>query len=349
MPDYSTPRSSVYKAIKPEFAILDIPHTSAGVEEALGVYVITRVAGHTPTPSALLYISRDGGTTYHEAMVIDKHATTGVLNKAGALGLNNADGASLAVGRDTVSTPSIFWDDSYAPQSVSENELLNGENTIMVGDEILQFKTAVAMGNGVYAHSELLRGRRGTEPNILGLQDKNMAVVLNGLPFLPLRHSDVGKQLYFKCVTSGMSLDDSNVFSLQFQGNSLKPFAPSNITGTRNASQDVTISWNRRSRSIVRLMGVKRLPYGEDSGDYEIDILTPTIPHTVLRTIKADGATSATYTASQQTADGLTLGDALFFRVYQMSDAVGRGQTNTVKLLAGSTPNFKQKSVHVTT
>ena len=88
-------------------------------------------------------------------------------------------------------------------------------------------------------------------------------------------------------------------------------------------------------------MGVKYLPYGEDTDNYIVEVLSTTAPRSVLRTISVTGATTTTYTASQQTSDGLTLGNAVYVKIYQISNAVGRGRAHIVKLDASSTPNYQ--------
>lgn len=349
MPNFATPRTLLYKAPRPQFGVIDVPIHQEGEENTIGVYVVTRLpVSSGRTQPAVVYVSRDGGVTYHSSVVIEDHAITGKLAITGAGGLLVANGADLATGTDKASVALIKWSNDYAPATITDAELLNGRNALFVGGEILQFKTAGAASDRSSWLTELLRGRRGTEYKIADVADGAAVVVLNDLPFVKLRNSDIGKTLFFKCITSGMSLDDSQVVFLEIEGNTVKPFAPSNVTGTRNAAQDCLISWNRRARAVVRLMGVKWLPYGEDAEQYEVDILSRTIPRTVLRTIQAT-STSVTYTAAEQTADGLTLGAEIPMRIYQMSNATGRGQTNTIKVLASSTPNFTQKSEHTTT
>tara|TARA_R110000824_G_scaffold20947_1_gene78568 strand:+ start:2981 stop:4033 length:1053 start_codon:yes stop_codon:yes gene_type:complete len=342
------PRTALYKAPIPNISILDIPHFDEQRENELGVYIASRLHIDELAPVAI-YISRDGGVTYTEQMELFHSA------KVGNLLLANNDGGLTAIdGADVVNAPDerskliVQWESRYDLQGVSNNNLLNGENMLLVQGEVAQFRDTAFTDFNTTTASYLLRGRRGTEGATYSAVGQSRVVLLERkLPFLKLRHSDVGKTLYFKAVTNAMSLDNSKIVSMTFEGNGLKPFAPSNISAIRNGSNDVAISWNRRTRSIARLMGVKRLPYGEDTDDYEIDVLSPTVPRTVLRTIKVTAET-VTYTASQQTADGLTLGNALFMRIYQMSNAVGRGQTNTVTLLATTTPNNKQYANHIT-
>ncbi|MNG17675.1 hypothetical protein D3C84_1016780 [compost metagenome] len=60
---------------------------------------------------------------------------------------------------------------------------------------------------------------------------------------------------------------------------------------------------------------------GEASEAYQVDIYSGA---TVVRTISATTPT-ASYTAAEQTADGLTPGNPVTLRVYQLSDVRGRG------------------------
>ena len=344
----ATSRSKVYVAVKPEFWVLDIPSITDTDHERFGVWC---VASGSSTRSrsrlAQFYMSRDGGTTYHSIGISNSRVNHGkvLFTDADSTGTFNTSGAGLAEGRDGTAHLGVEWAHDYTPLAVTETELLNGENMLIVNDEVLQYKDVTQLIFGAYYHRGLLRGRRGTESRITSTAkgDKVFAVNTSAMTFVSLNHSDVGKTLYFKCVTDGMLLDDSNVVTMTFNGNGLKPFAPSNVTGTRNATGDITFNWNRRTRSQVRLMGVKRLPYGEDVDEYEVDILTSAQPYTVLRTITTS-TTSATYLASEMTDDGLTVGSAINFRVHQMSNAVGRGHANDMRVLAGSTPNWKQQT-----
>jgi len=65
------------------------------------------------------------------------------------------------------------------------------------------------------------------------------------------------------------------------------------------------------------------VPLGESSQAYEVDIRNAGDTAT-LRTIKATTPT-VSYTAAQQTTDGLTPGNPVVLRVFQISATVGRG------------------------
>ena len=73
---------------------------------------------------------------------------------------------------------------------------------------------------------------------------------------------------------------------------------------------------------MIGALGIS-VPLGEESLAFEVDIVVPGSPD-VVRTIDATDI-EADYTAAQQTADGLTPGNAVTARIYQVSATVGRG------------------------
>jgi hypothetical protein len=93
------------------------------------------------------------------------------------------------------------------------------------------------------------------------------------------------------------------------------------IEGARDGSDNLTITWVRRTRVGGELADGIDIPLGEAAELYEIDILDGM---TVVRTIQASSPT-ASYTAAEQTTDGLTPGDPVDLIIYQISALVGRG------------------------
>ena len=93
------------------------------------------------------------------------------------------------------------------------------------------------------------------------------------------------------------------------------------VVGVRDTSNNLTVTWIRRSRLRSPGLGNGPVPLGETTEAYEIDIFTGAA---VVRTITSTTPTF-TYTAAEQTADGKTPGAAVTMRIYQMSDVAGRG------------------------
>lgn len=224
---------------------------------------------------------------------------------------------------DHVNTLTVFMA-SGVPTSTSELNVYNGANGVVVGSEVIQFKTATLNGDGSYTLSNLLRGRRGTEwacgthvtgeraffPNING-----------GLHRLVMNASLVGLLRYLKAITLGNDTNSQAAQSLTLQGNDLKPYAPTGIAGSRDGSNNLTLTWVRRTR-IGGSFGIAGVaPLSEESEAYSIDIIVSGI---VKRTITASTPT-ASYSAAQQTADGITPGNPVTLKVYQISAVVGRG------------------------
>lgn len=99
------------------------------------------------------------------------------------------------------------------------------------------------------------------------------------------------------------------------------PKSPVHVEGTRDGSNNLALSWVRRTRLQVPGLGLGPVPLGELSEAYSIDIYSGA---SVVRTISAT-TPAANYSAAEQTADGLTPGNPVSLRVYQLSDVRGRG------------------------
>jgi hypothetical protein len=115
----------------------------------------------------------------------------------------------------------------------------------------------------------------------------------------------------------------------------LRPFSVAHVDQpwrTPRSPGDLTIRWTRRSRALsADSWGAVDAPLAEETEAYEVEILDG---GTVKRTLAAS-ATSAIYSAAQQTADWGALlgpGDTLDVRIYQLSALIGRGAAKTATL-----------------
>jgi hypothetical protein len=194
--------------------------------------------------------------------------------------------------------------------------------------EVIRFRTATLDSTAVYTLTGLLRGCRGTEAHIgtHAIGDTFVLATTAGLRRMPGEIVDLGATRYLKAVTNGRPAASATSESFVNEGVGLLPFSPTDLRAARNGSNDITFTWARRTRLAVRYggSGGSYTPLGEGSERYEIDIYASNAYATVLRTISAISETAA-YTAAEQTADGLTPGATVYARVYQLSDAIGRG------------------------
>jgi len=199
--------------------------------------------------------------------------------------------------------------------SISLGELFNASNYIVIGSEILQYQYVSDDGEGNFTLSNLLRGRRGTEwavgTHSIG---ETFAFLSDSLVFDYTASLNVDS--YYKAVTFGTYIEDSSSKFITPDIVCLKPLAPSYIIGERDLSDNLTITWHRRSRNISGYMSYIELY--EEAELYEIEIVGTD------RVLNASSS-AVTYTAAQQTEDGLTPGNAITVIVYQISGIVNRG------------------------
>ncbi|MDV7402428.1 hypothetical protein RZS08_63995, partial [Arthrospira platensis SPKY1] len=96
--------------------------------------------------------------------------------------------------------------------------------------------------------------------------------------------------------------EDAETVVQAHAGRDLMPLAPVHVTGSRNGSGDLTVTWQRRTRIGGDWRdGTGSVPLGEASEAYEVDLLDgPGGP--LIRTLGSSGP-SAVYSAAEQTAD----------------------------------------------
>ena len=201
-------------------------------------------------------------------------------------------------------------------------------NAMLIGSEMIQFRTANLTAPGIYVLSGLLRGCRGTEWAMTGHVASERCVLLQaaGVRRVAMVNTDLGLSRYYKGVTLGQGLSSATAVTFVDNAIGLKPFSPILFKAGRDASNNIVFEWQRRTRLAVRMIGPLgiNVPLGEDTESYEIDIFSSSSYSTVVRTIASSTPTAA-YTAAQQSADGLTPGNTIYARVYQRSATVGRG------------------------
>jgi hypothetical protein len=225
-------------------------------------------------------------------------------------------------------------------ESVTELECLNGLNRAIIGDEVIGFCNAVLQSWGVspapdikkYKLSKLYRGLRNTEDEI-GSHGANERFIFlsgrQGIHFHPLNQRALNTEREYKCVpTGGDPGDFSGVAHMHILG-TIRPFSPDNLRGRRDASNNLSIAWDRRTRLVSRLFVGSGPPLEEPFEKYEIDVYDN---GDVVRTIQVEDATSVIYTAAQQTTDGLTPGDPVHLKIYQISSIIGRGRAKDATL-----------------
>lgn len=206
--------------------------------------------------------------------------------------------------------------------AVDDAAVLNGGNAAVLGSEILQFKTVTDLGGNKYRLSRLLRGRRGSEGSMShGAGAVFVLLSRSTISRVGFDSSEIGILRHFKAVSNGRVLATTAAKPFICNGASLKPYAPVHIRGSRDGSNNLTITWVRRTRTGGAWRDYVDVPLGEETESYSVDILNGA---TVVRTLTATSET-ATYTAAQQTTDFGSTQASVAVKVYQISSLVGRG------------------------
>lgn len=255
---------------------------------------------------------------------------------------------------------SVLWDTtntvtvkmtSGTLASASDEDVLNGANLLIVGQEILQFANATLNSDGTYTLSRLLRGRRGTEwacgfwgdfsnsTNTHAVGDV-VIVVASGVQRQPEPLSIIGATMYYRALQMGV--DPSTITAEEFTdtGRDLFPYAPINAGGSFDSGGNAILTWTRRTRIGGDGWGNpipgQPFPLSEDKELYSVDIKN--LLDVVVRTINNLTTPTAVYTVAMMTADFGGPPPDFVFDVYQISGEVGRGFKGHGVVPGGSSP-----------
>lgn len=211
-------------------------------------------------------------------------------------------------------------------------QVMNGANpaaliNVRTGEaEIIQYTTVTPLGGGKFALTGLYRGRRGSDWACGSHGAGDIFLLLETDTIVPITRplGDLGGSGYVRAASPFQPLDSVSSQSVTWAGAAEKPYSPVHIEGSRDGSNNLTLTWVRRSRIGGEWVdGFESVPLGEASEAYQVDILNVT--GGVVRTITGLSSPTATYSAANQTTDGLTPGDPVHVHVYQMSATVARG------------------------
>ncbi|MDB2415432.1 glycoside hydrolase TIM-barrel-like domain-containing protein, partial [Rickettsiales bacterium] len=295
-------------------SLMDLPALPSDSEDKS--YLRIAVSGQEAAwKGSVVYRSDDDGANYQQLVSIESAATMGYSTTA------LADGPVDLF--DSANSVTISLYGSNTLSSVTEIALLNGANTAKLGNEIIQFQTATLISPGKYSLTNLLRGRLGTSWAISGHSDSEEFILLdNKMVKEAIPDAMVGLSRKYKAVSVGKTLNDAIAEDFTYNALSLKPYAPVSISGTRDGSLNLTISWLRCTRINGQWKDYVDVPLGEKSEAYEVDIMSES---TVIRTISNLSSETASYSASDQIADFGSEQASILVNIYQLSESVGRG------------------------
>lgn len=176
---------------------------------------------------------------------------------------------------------------------------VGGANLALLGDELIQFGDAEALGGRRFRLRRLLRGRRGTEwaagrhlagEGFLLIEARSLA------PVEPPPELLGGEALL---MGQGIGDLDAVTVSCTISGQAMRPPSPVHLRAIRKAGGDIAISWVRRSRAGWAWLSGSDAPLGEERESYRLLLSGAGFERAVSL-----AQPSYIYTAVEQAADG---------------------------------------------
>lgn len=303
---------------------LDIPVIDETLQNSPG-FVSVAVGYTDGWPGSVAYRSVDNGQTWSDIQGYTGIPTVGVARAP----LPSSPCTHIDQRQLTVDLISGELD------SLSRDQMLSGQNYAAYGVdgrwEIVRFQNAVQQANGSYLVSGFVRGEKGTEW-ASGLHQVGDYFVLLDDPdniFIDVAVGSIGSPYTYRGVTLGAGIESGTDVPFTYEGVNLECLSPVYAKGSRDGSSNFSGNFTRRSRlsSSWWTTGVQA-PLGEASEAYEIDVMSGSV---VKRTILASSQ-SFSYSAADQTTDFGSAQSSITFRIYQISETVGRGYPLEVTL-----------------
>jgi hypothetical protein len=270
--------------------------------DTIGLYLAGNGSSAGFWSGAVVYWASASAGSYQELETVEDPATLGTAStvlaaftSTGPFDNTNTVDILLTAGTDN------------PPVTVSDDDLFAGVNGVVIGDEYLQYGTVTSLGGNAYRLAHLLRGRRGTdtfwEEHITG---ERVVFDNGGIKRVALPSGVGAGQIFLKAVGNGQQLADVSPLTVNVFGRELLAWSPVQVAGSRDGSNNLTVSFQRRARKNNGL-----LPGQEAPLDYLLERYT-------LLILPVAGTTVTALTRQPQAVvtaagHGLVAGDLAYF------------------------------------
>lgn len=252
-----------------QFMISELPWDGTGRadEPAIAAAISSTGSGWA---GAGLHVDRDG-------MLVPLRGSGGRRSIIGELASPLAPSAAMLLERAGEVTVALIAAD-LTLSSVYQAALASGANRALIGAEILQFETALPLGDGRWRLTGLLRGRSGTE----GAAQRGHPA---GTPFMllddSLRTLDprvVGDAAGAAIGAQGLGDEDLIFSPIANPGLSLRPLCPVHPGKRITDAGDVVLHWVRRARGAWAWRDQVETPLVEETENYLVGLGSPDRP-----------------------------------------------------------------------
>lgn len=225
------------------------------------------------------------------------YAPAGSVRRAAVMGetLEGLAAGSALQFDDASSVEIRLFDADAVLAPASDAALLASANACLIGEEMVQFGSAVATGVGTWRLAHLLRGRRGTERFGTGHAAGEAFVLLDPAALLPLTGS--GPMVTVAAQGQG---DATPVMATRaVDGRALLPLAPVHLR-----LDGTVVRWVRRSRLGWAWIDGADAPLAEETEAYRVEIVAG---EALLRSVEVAGPS---WTWSAMADDRAAAGEA---------------------------------------
>jgi Putative phage tail protein len=247
----------------------ELPWDGVGSSDSVGIYAALSSVG-AGWSGAELFVESGDGALHPIGVSGRERSTMGVL----ASGLPVA--SPMMIDRSSAFTVQLVAAE-MSLANATLRQLAAGANRALIGEEIIQFGRAEALGNGLWRLSQLLRGRGGSEQAIVSHDSGVGFVLLDNIP-VALDAAMIGSASDVKIAAMGLG-DQIAVDSVIYgRGVGLRPLMPVHPRLVRASDGAIVLSWTRRARGAWLWNDGADAPLVEQSEQYEViygDVAAP--------------------------------------------------------------------------
>lgn len=200
----------------------------------------------------------------------------------GAVPYALAPASPLLLDRTTVLTVRLVGADLILAATDAAG-LARGGNLALIGEELVQFGSAISLGAGHWQLANLLRGRGGTEGAIAAHGPDEPFILLNGT-LVALDPVTLGTAPEARVAALGLADPAPVTSAIANRGLTLRPLCPVHPR-RRTTGDEVLLTWTRRARGGWLWRDGVDAPLHEQAEAYEVTYGPPGAPIARWRTV----------------------------------------------------------------
>lgn len=250
-------------AVPSVLAAFELPWNGEGGVDTVSVWAALSASSSGWTGAAL-FAQKAGGTLVPMGGSGRRRAVVGKT-------LNALSPASpLLVDRASILEIELAAPDLLLPEA-DFAQLSAGANRALVGHEILQFASAVPLGQGRWRLFGFLRGRGGTEYEVTQHQADETFVLLDER-LIALDPLILGDSAAASVVASGLGDTSPVIVPVAGAGNTRRPLTPVHAALRREPEGGAVLSWVRRARGAWHWLDEVDAPLNEPTELWEVHL-----------------------------------------------------------------------------